>query len=131
LINRVAWDNAVRQADPNEVGWKETLRVNPLQDTIVALRPVAPPNTPFKVPNSIRPIDPTMLWASSETTTFWMQDVNGNPVTVLNNVVNFGWEYVYHCHLLGHEEMDMMHDVSLVVAPDAPIIQSAALEQIE
>jgi hypothetical protein len=55
------------------------------------------------------------------------KDANGNPVTVLNNVVNFGWEYVYHCHLLGHEEMDMMHDVSLAVAPDAPIIQSATL----
>ena len=40
LINRVAWDNAVIPPDPNELGWKETVRVNPLEDTIVALRPV-------------------------------------------------------------------------------------------
>jgi len=59
---------------------------------------------------------------------FGWQDINGNPVDpVLNNVVNFGWEYVYHCHLLGHEEMDMMHEVSLAVAPDAPINPNATL----
>jgi len=128
LINRVAWDGIIRKPDLNEVGWKETLRVSPLQDTIVALRPVAP-TQPFKVPNSIRPIDPTMpVGAPLTPPPFGWKDVNGNPATVLNNVVNFGWEYVYHCHLLGHEEMDMMHEVSLTVAPDAPIIQSATLE---
>ena len=58
LINRVAWDNAVRPPDANELGWKETVRVDPLEDTIVAMRPVAP-TLPFEVPNSIRPIDPT------------------------------------------------------------------------
>jgi len=24
---------------------------------------------------------------------------------------NFGWEYVWHCHLLGHEENDMMRPI--------------------
>ena len=42
LINRVGWDGAIRPPDANELGWKETVRVNPLEDTIVALRPVAP-----------------------------------------------------------------------------------------
>lgn len=127
LINRVAWDNIIRKPDSNEVGWKETLRVNPLQDTIVALRPVAP-TTPFKVPNSIRLLDPTMPDGFPlKPPPFGWANPNGNPVTVLNHEVNLGWEYVYHCHLLGHEEMDMMHEVSLTVAPDAPIIQSATL----
>lgn len=127
MINRVAWDNAIRKADINEVGWKETLRVNPLQDTIVALRPVAP-TQPFKVPNSVRPIDVTMPvdFPLNPPPLGW-KDPNGNPATVLNNVVNFGWEYVYHCHLLGHEEMDMMHEVSLTVTPDSPINPSATL----
>jgi hypothetical protein len=26
----------------------------------------------------------------------------------VNHYVNFGAEYVYHCHILSHEEMDMM-----------------------
>ena len=58
LINRVAWDNNVRWPDATELGWKDTVRINPLQDTIIAVRPIAP-NVPFDVPNEIRPIDPT------------------------------------------------------------------------
>ena len=29
---------------------------------------------------------------------------------------NFGWEYVFHCHILSHEEMDMMRPVTVHVA---------------
>jgi len=36
---------------------------------------------------------------------------NGDPVDVYNHYANFGAEYVYHCHILSHEEMDMMHSV--------------------
>ena len=32
--------------------------------------------------------------------------------------MNFGWEYVYHCHILSHEEMDMMRPVSLALPPN-------------
>jgi len=58
LINRVAWDNNIREADPNELGWKDTVKVNPLQDTIVALRPVKI-DLPFDIPDSVRPLDVT------------------------------------------------------------------------
>jgi hypothetical protein len=47
-------------------------------------------------------------------------DPAGIGVTVTNHLVNFGWEYVLHCHLLGHEEMDMMHAQAFAVAPEAP-----------
>ena len=53
------------------------------------------------------------------------KDPNGDPATIFNNLVNYGWEYMYHCHILGHEEMDMMHAVSFAVAPDPPINPSA------
>ncbi len=128
IINRVAWDNAIRPPDPNELGWKETFRVNPLQDTILALRPSAPTNLPFQVPNNIRPIDPTQaLGAPLMPPLGGFKDPNGNPVTVTNHLVNMGWEYVYHCHLLAHEEMDMMHAVLFAVAPEAPSNFSATL----
>lgn len=120
LINRVAWDNAVRVPDSNELGWKETFRVNPLQDTFIALRPVTP-TAPFEVPNSERLIDPTMPDGHPlMTPPGGFKDPNGNPVAILNHVVNYGWEYVWHCHLLAHEEMDMMHSQAVAVAPRAP-----------
>jgi hypothetical protein len=47
-------------------------------------------------------------------------DPTNQPARVVNEVINFGWEYVWHCHILGHEENDMMRAMSLAVAPDAP-----------
>ena len=38
---------------------------------------------------------------------------------IVNQLVNFGWEYVYHCHILSHEEMDMMRPVSVALPPNA------------
>ena len=46
---------------------------------------------------------------------------DGNPTApIVNQLVNFGWEYVYHCHILSHEEMDMMRPVSVALPPNAP-----------
>ena len=49
-------------------------------------------------------------------------DPQGNPLTtpITNKLVNFGWEYVLHCHILSHEEMDMMRPVSLALPPIKP-----------
>lgn len=120
VINRVAWDGALLPPDPSELGWKDTVLVNPLEHIIVALRPMAP-TLPFPIPNSVRLIDPT----SPEGVVLrggpiGFGDPLGTPVTVTNHKVNFGWEYVWHCHILSHEEMDMMHAMGLAVAPAAP-----------
>ena len=121
VLNRVTWDNIIIPPDPNELGWKDTVRIAPLEDTIVALRPIIP-KVPFEVPNSVRALNPMMPTGS--TAMFNNVDVQGNPTTpIANKLVNFGWEYVYHCHILSHEEMDMMRPVSLAlppIAPDAP-----------
>jgi FtsP/CotA-like multicopper oxidase with cupredoxin domain len=119
LINRVAWDNKIREPDANELGWKDTVRINPLQDTYIALRPVVP-TLPFDVPNSIRPQDPTMpLGAVLKTNTF-IQDPTGEPITEINHLINYGYEYVWHCHILAHEEMDAMRPVAVAVPPRDP-----------
>ncbi len=112
LINRVGWDGAIRAPDANELGWKETVRMNPLEDAIVALRPVTP-ELPFGVPDSIRPINPSMPLGMVFPT---IDPITGNPSTFVNDVVNFGWEYVWHCHLLGHEENDMMRPMEFDAA---------------
>ena len=59
VINRVTWDNIIIPPDPTELGWKDTVRISPLEDTIVALRPIVPV-LPFAVPDSKRPLNPMM-----------------------------------------------------------------------
>ena len=122
LINRVGWDGAIRPPDPNELGWKDTVRMNPLEDAIVALRSIQP-LVPFTIPNSIRPLNPAA--AIGSTMGFANIDPTGNPSPVTNVMTNFGWEYVWHCHLLGHEENDMMRPMIFAVPPNAPTYLTA------
>ena len=68
------YTGAARSPAGNELGWKETVRMNPGEVTRVIMR-FDLPTVPFKVPVSPR--------------------TGGN-------------EYVWHCHILEHEEHDMM-----------------------
>ena len=119
LVNRVGWDGAIRLPDDNELGWKETVRVSPLEDTIVALRPKVP-DVPFKLGNSVRMIDPSMPEGAILGMGMPLFDPDGQPVEIRNHLVNFGAEYMIHCHILSHEEMDMMHTVAVGVRPETP-----------
>ncbi|MEJ5309116.1 MAG: multicopper oxidase domain-containing protein [Anaerolineae bacterium] len=120
LINRVGWDGIIRKPDPNELGWKDTVRVSPLEDTIVAFRPLVP-NIPWDLPNSVRLLDPSQPEGALLTDTgMVIFDPSGQPVQITNHFVNFGWEYVWHCHILSHEEMDMMRPQALGVRPRTP-----------
>ena len=120
LINRVGWDGQVLMPEPNELGWKDTVKISPLEDTIVAVRPRAPA-LPFGITNSLRPLNPaipldaTMGFNSVDWKT-------GQAITpaVTNQLYDFGWEYVWHCHILSHEEMDMMRPVVFKYAAMSP-----------
>jgi fibronectin type 3 domain-containing protein len=110
----------------------------PFEDVIVALKPKTPA-LPFGLPSSKRLLDPT-LPAGASTPTFnrpgadmvsaFVQlnlDVNspnyGQPLATTNVNQNFDWEYVWHCHILGHEENDLMRPLvfkPVVTAPAAP-----------
>jgi FtsP/CotA-like multicopper oxidase with cupredoxin domain len=111
VINRVAIDGTLTPPDANELGWKETVRMNPGQDVILAVR-ASVMALPWKLGDSVRLLEPSM----KATDTF--TDANG--VTVANSMQDYGWEYVWHCHLLGHEENDMMRPMVFEVAPAAP-----------
>jgi len=121
VINRVDWAGVVKPPDLNELGWRETVRMNPLEDCIVAVR-ATKPQIPFDIPNSIRPLDPTMpLGSTMNFTQPFPSLTDPNGTTTVNRLEDFGWEYVWHCHLLGHEEMDMMRPlVMLPTVPGAP-----------
>jgi FtsP/CotA-like multicopper oxidase with cupredoxin domain len=128
VLNRVAWDNTIMPPDATELGWKDTVRISPLMDTIVAFRAVVP-TLPWDIPNSVRLLNPSMqdgvsmnLSSAAEVLGLPPAAVSpqGEPIDVYNHFVNFGAEYVYHCHILSHEEMDMMRPVTLAYPPWAP-----------
>ncbi len=72
--------NPLTAPDDNELGWKETVRMNPGEVTRVWMR-FTLPVVPFAVPESPR---------------------------------TGGYEYVWHCHILEHEEHDMMRPLIIV-----------------
>jgi FtsP/CotA-like multicopper oxidase with cupredoxin domain len=133
VVNRVTWDNIIIPPEPTELGWKETVRVSPLEDTIVAVRPIVP-TLPFGVPDSVRPLNPMMPIGAKGAVAgptgtqagFNNTDANGNPIEpIINEMTNMDWEYVWHCHILSHEEMDMMRPVTVKVPralPAAPVL---------
>jgi spore coat protein A len=65
----------------NELGWKETIKMNPGEVTSILMKFDLPTGVPFAVPPSPR--------------------TGGN-------------EYVWHCHILEHEEHDMMRPLVVV-----------------
>ena len=126
LVNRVDQSGQLvgTPVDPIELGWKDTIRVNPLEVTYFALRPTVPTpdQLPFEAPDSVRLINPALpegVALPPPAPAGWF-DPAGNPVAPVNHLVNFGWEYVWHCHILSHEEMDMMHALAFAVPPRAP-----------
>jgi hypothetical protein len=133
LINRVDQSGQVTggtlPVDPIEFGWKDTFRINPLEVTYLAMRPTVPvpAHLPFEVPDSLRLIDPTLPEGATlipPPPAGWF-DPDGVAIPeILNHYVNFGWEYVWHCHILSHEEMDMMHSLVFAVPPKPPTLNT-------
>jgi spore coat protein A len=101
-----------RGPDPNETGWKETVRMNPGECTTVAVL-VENPFDLLEQPSGVKGDSTTRIFS-------WRKHdgsvVNSNPVPPSPRLSNrFGItadEYVWHCHILEHEEHDMMHNLS-------------------
>lgn len=76
--------------DANELGWKETVRMNAGEVTRVIMRFDAPATLPFALP------------------TLSGTDASGTPYR--------GYGFVWHCHMLEHEDRDMMRPLIVKVA---------------
>jgi FtsP/CotA-like multicopper oxidase with cupredoxin domain len=132
IVARVNADGSVEAPATEELGWKETVVMNPAQDIIVAFRPTKPVLNGFTVPSSSRMLDPSQ--PAGVTSGFTQMDpVSGQlaATPVVNAPADFSWEYVWHCHILGHEENDFMRVVSFIpneTTPLAASVTAAALQ---
>jgi len=125
VVNRVDWSNVVKPPYPDEIGWRDTIRTNPFEDIIVAFRPTHM-TLPFAIPNSSRLLDPTTTLNSTQNFLPVAPPAGVAAVAQVSNVMtNFGWEYVWHCHMLGHEENDFMRPLCMNVAAGSYIIPLA------
>ena len=120
VLDRVGWDGTIRAPLPIEQGWKDTVRMNPLEIDFVALRPMSQ-TLPFPVPDSVRLFDVTRPAGAAIDPAMSAFNPQNNASPQTNSVQAMGWEYVWHCHILGHEENDMMRDEVFQVPPAAPI----------
>jgi hypothetical protein len=134
VVNRRDVTNTLLVPADNELGWKESIRSEPFTDLILAVQPKAM-KLPFQIPRSSRLMDVTTL-VNSTANYVQPAPVPGTPTPagISNQVTDYGWEYVWHCHLLGHEENDMMRPIafqpgaaSTYVIPRAPTGVAAVL----
>jgi hypothetical protein len=92
--------------DVNETGWKDTFRMNPGEVTRVLVR-VAPQNATAKLGHPVLPGQNLYPF---------------NPTAVMG-VANDGFGfpggpgYVWHCHIVDHEDNEMMRPMRIVMPP--------------
>ena len=89
--------------DPNEAGWKDTIIVYPGQVTRIAVR-WAPTDLPLPLPD---PDQPTPDLKSL----YYPFDPSGGEEQ---------YGFVWHCHIIDHEDNEMMRPDLVTINPKAP-----------
>lgn len=98
--------------DPNETGWKDTFRMNPGEVTRILVR-AAPQDAAARAAAAMPPlaVEPGVNLFEFE------------PWTPMGQVDAFGYPggpgYVWHCHIIDHEDNEMMRQL-MVLGPDIP-----------
>ena len=147
VLARHIGNGVLKAPRPEEMGWKETVQSWPGEDVIVAMQPKTP-LLPFGLANSKRLLDPSLaagtqtphldytstLTGATAPFAFQQVDFNtGAPANVSNVEQDFGWEYVWHCHILGHEENDLMRPMvfnAVTTQPGVPVISGVTLDPV-
>ncbi len=147
LINRVGWDGTVKAPASNEVGWKDTLRLNPLEDVVLAVR-AKRASVPFGLPRSKRLKDPSVAAGAlgsgmgftvvaaapaGPVTPAEQAALNALTATFSSNTnaeAEYDNEFAWYSAILSHSEDDLMRPIvfhATVVKPDAPTNLTDAL----
>jgi len=118
VLARATRDGEARAPDPGELGWKDTLRVDPLESVLIALRPVLA-RVPFKLEASDRLLDVTRPAEATGGFTD-LDPLTADPDSVVNDVADFSWEANWGIHLPGGEENHVTRPLVIQGSPQAP-----------
>ncbi len=105
VVERARRDGEKRAPDPGELGWKDTLRVDPLESVLIAVRPGAPPRTlqaaGQRPATSTSRADPGAKGGFTE-----LDPVTAAPLLheVVNAPADLSFEAYWSIHLVGGEE---------------------------
>jgi len=106
--------------DPNERGWKDTFRMNPGEVTRIIVR-AAPQDAAEKAAAALPPV------AVAPGVNFF----GFEPWTPMGQTDSFGYPggpgYVWHCHIIDHEDNEMMRQL-MILGPPAVASQLASRE---
>lgn len=123
LLNRVGWDGTVKPPSSNELGWKSTVRMNPLEDVVVAIR-AKRARVPFGMPQSRRARDPSKpLGQPGSGMGFTFGQGVPQLDTLVNVLENYDNESYWNSALLSNSEIDFLRPIVFrptVLKPDAP-----------
>jgi hypothetical protein len=109
----------VMPPDPNERGWKDTFRMNPGEVTRVLVR-IAPQDANARArARGITPGPGVNLFDFEPWAAMGETDAFGYPG---------GPGYVWHCHIVDHEDNEMMRRFMVAGPADAPIAASRSQE---
>jgi hypothetical protein len=126
VVERARRDGAARAPDPGELGWKDTVRVDPLESVLIAVRPVLP-KTPFKLPASARDLDVTREPGAKGGFTE-LDPVTAAPLAteVVNAAADLSFEAYWSIHLVGGEESHTARPLVLQGTTTSPAGLTAA-----
>ena len=105
VLARARRDGETRAPDPGELGWKDTLRVDPLESVLIAVRPVLPQSCP----SSCRPArarSTSRCRSGAEGAFTQLDPITAAPLAreVVNAAADLSFEARWSIHLIGGEE---------------------------
>lgn len=107
----------VRLPDPNERGWKDTFRMNPGEVTRVLVR-IAPQDANARAAARSLTVGPGVNLFDFE------------PWTPMGQTDSFGYPggpgYVWHCHIVDHEDNEMMRQFMITGPTPPPALATSA-----
>ena len=126
VLSRARREGEARAPDPGELGWKDTLRVDPLESVTIAVRPVLP-EAPFKLPPSVRMLDVTSP-AGADGPFTQLDSLTAEPLQphVVNAEADLSFEGSWGVHLPGGEEVHVVRPLVLQGTAAAPTGLTAA-----
>ena len=131
VLARTRREGAMRAPDPGELGWKDTLRVDPLESVLIAMRPVLP-ELPFALPASARDLDVTRP-PGAEGPFTQLDSVTAAPLqrAVVNAPADLSFEAYWGVHLPGGEESHTVRPLVLQGTTTAPTAPAATVAEGE